>query len=1018
MGREFIIDEIRRLYSSSSEECNELLCDKGYTKLKNNHFAFGEIPLCWKAKDSWGCPFDKDIEEGYTWVCLTGFVMVNGEFRAVCYFYHSGPPDGNYCEMDTIPDGVLFSAWYYLSKYFGKKTDYMEQKHHYTGLTDAQVLESRRKNGANVLTPPEKEPLWKQFLEKFGDPLIIILMIAGALSIGISCYEFFGLGQGAAVFFEPVGIFVAILLATGLAFYFELQADKEFTILNQVNDDEPVEVIRNGNTTQIPRKDIVVGDIVILNTGEEVPADSELLEATSLHMDESTLTGEPMCCKSVNEKDFDKAATYPTNHVMKGTKVMEGHGICRVLAVGDKTEQGKVFEAVQIDDSVKTPLNEQLDGLSDWITKVSYGFAALIVIGRIIMYFVTNGTDCFGSMEQVAPFIAYVLQTLMIAVTLVVVAVPEGLPMAVTLSLAYSMRRMLKTNNLVRKMHACETMGATTVICTDKTGTLTQNLMSVDEMKIYGDTPNEVINEGIAVNSTASIDFSDKSKPQILGNPTEGALLLWLNNKGVDYRSIRESVKTVAEVPFSTERKYMATIVESVALKGKKVLYVKGAPEIVFGLCKETSVSKEDVDKQLTEYQNRAMRTLGFAYQVLNDGDKAIEDNKIVADKLCFIGVAAIADPVRLDVPSAVKECVDAGISVKIVTGDTPGTAKEIARQIGLWNDAKDTERNIITGPEFAALSDTELQERILDLKIISRARPMDKKRLVETLQKKNQVVAVTGDGTNDAPALRAAHVGLSMGDGTSVAKEASDITIIDNSFSSIGKAVMWGRSLYQNIQRFLLFQLTVNVTACFLVLCGAFMGTESPLTVTQMLWINLIMDTFAAMALASLPPSESVMKDKPRDRKAFILNKPMLREIIGVGGFFFLMLLGMLYIFQHAEINQLTDLLHLQLGAKGHVSTYELTLLFTTFVMTHFFYLFNARAFETGRSALHFKGCNGLLTIVAIILIGQIAMVELPGLQQFFNVEGLKLIDWIIIIVGSSFVLWVREIWHLLTKK
>ena len=894
----------------------------------------------------------------------------------------------------------------------------MEQKHHYTGLTDAQVLESRRKNGANVLTPPEKEPLWKQFLEKFGDPLIIILMIAGALSIGISCYEFFGLGQGAAVFFEPVGIFVAILLATGLAFYFELQAEKEFTILNQVKDDEPVEVISNGNTTQIPRKDIVVGDIVILNTGEEVPADSELLEATSLHMDESTLTGEPMCGKSVDEKDFDKAATYPTNHVMKGTKVMEGHGICRVLAVGDKTEQGKVFEAVQIDDSVKTPLNEQLDGLSDWITKVSYGFAALIVIGRIIMYFVTNGTDCFGSMEQVAPFIAYVLQTLMIAVTLVVVAVPEGLPMAVTLSLAYSMRRMLKTNNLVRKMHACETMGATTVICTDKTGTLTQNLMSVDEMKMYGDTPMEVLAEGIAVNSTASIDFSDKSKPQILSNPTEGALLLWLNNKGVDYRSIRESVKTVAEVPFSTERKYMATVVESVALKGKKVLYVKGAPEIVFGLCKKTSVSKEDVDKQLTEYQNRAMRTLGFAYQVLSDGEKTVDGNKIVADELCFIGIAAIADPVRLDVPSAVKECVDAGISVKIVTGDTSGTAKEIARQIGLWNDAKDTERNIITGPEFAALSDADLQERILDLKIISRARPMDKKRLVETLQKKNQVVAVTGDGTNDAPALRAAHVGLSMGDGTSVAKEASDITIIDNSFSSIGKAVMWGRSLYQNIQRFLLFQLTVNVTACFLVLCGAFMGTESPLTVTQMLWINLIMDTFAAMALASLPPSESVMKDKPRDRNAFILNKPMLREIIGVGGFFFLMLLGMLYIFQHAEVNQLTDLLHLQLGAKGHVSTYELTLLFTTFVMTHFFYLFNARAFETGRSALHFKGCNGLLTIVAIILIGQIAMVEIPGLQQFFNVEGLKLIDWVIIIIGSSFVLWVREIWHLLTKK
>ena len=895
----------------------------------------------------------------------------------------------------------------------------MEQTHHHTGLSDAEVLESRKKHGANTLTPPEKEPLWKQFMEKFSDPLIIILLIAGALSIGISCYEYFGLEQGATVFFEPIGIFVAILLATGLAFYFEMQADKEFTILNQVNDDEPVEVMRNGNITQIPRKDVVVGDIVILNTGEEVPADSELIEATTLHVDESTLTGEPLCLKSTDEKDFDKAATYPTNHVMKGTKVMEGHGVCRVIAVGDKTEQGKVFEAVQIDDSVRTPLNEQLDWLGTWVTKASYSIAAVIVVARIIMYLAENGfTDSFSSIDSLVPFIAYVLQTAMIAVTLIVVAVPEGLPMAVTLSLAYSMRRMLKTNNLVRKMHACETMGATTVICTDKTGTLTQNLMSVDTLKVYGDTPQSIIHEGIAVNSTASIDFSDQSKPQILGNPTEGALLLWLSQQGADYRSIRESVKTIAEIPFSTERKYMATLVESAALKGKKVLYVKGAPEIVFALCKESAADKATVLSQLAEYQNRAMRTLGFAYQTVEDGDNVISGDSLTASDLHFIGIAAIADPVRLDVPDAVRECTDAGISVKVVTGDTSGTAKEIARQIGLWDDTKDTERNIITGPEFAALSDAALKERILSLKIISRARPMDKKRLVETLQSLNQVVAVTGDGTNDAPALRAAHVGLSMGDGTSVAKEASDITIIDNSFSSIGKAVMWGRSLYQNIQRFILFQLTVNVTACLLVLCGAFMGTESPLTVTQMLWINLIMDTFAAMALASLPPSESVMRDKPRDRKAFIVNKPMLQEIISVGGFFFLLLLGMLYIFQHADITQMTDLLHVELGSKGHVTPYELTLLFTTFVMTHFFYLFNARAFETHRSALHFKGCKGLLTIVAIIFIGQIAMVEIPGLQQFFNVEGLKLVDWIIIIAASSLVLWVREAWHLITKR
>ena len=606
----------------------------------------------------------------------------------------------------------------------------------------------------------------------------------------------------------------------------------------------------------------------------------------------------------------------------------------------------------------------------------------------------------------------------MIAVTLVVVAVPEGLPMAVTLSLAYSMRRMLRTNNLVRKMHACETMGATTVICTDKTGTLTQNQMKVDDIKVYADNISDsVINEGMAVNSTASIDFSDVKKPQVLGNPTEGALLLWLNNKGVDYRMLRESVNVVQELPFSTERKYMATVVESAVIPGKKILYVKGAPEIIFDLCKVTNVDKTIVDKQLISYQERAMRTLGFAYQVLENDNAVIENGKLVATSLHFIGIAAIADPVRVDVPDAVKECLDAGINIKIVTGDTPGTAKEIGRQIGLWTST-DTERNIITGPDFAALTEEQLLDRVQDLKIIARARPMDKKRLVEALQKKNQVVAVTGDGTNDAPALHTAHVGLSMGDGTSVAKEASDITIIDNSFSSIGKAVMWGRSLYQNIQRFLLFQLTVNVTACFLVLCGAFMGTESPLTVTQMLWINLIMDTFAAMALASLPPSESVMQDKPRDRNAFILNKSMIANIIGVGGFFFAMLLGLLYIFQHADIHQLTDLLSLQLGEKGHVSTYELTLLFTIFVMTHFFYLFNARAFETGCSALHFKGCKGLLIIVAIIMIGQVAMVEIPGIQQFFNVQGLSLQDWIIIILGSSLVLWVREGWHLITKR
>lgn len=900
----------------------------------------------------------------------------------------------------------------------------METRHHYTGLSAQEVEASRKEHGENVLTPPAKKPIWLQFLDKFKDPLIIILILAGVLSIGISFYEYLGLGHGAAVFFEPGGIFVAILLATGLSFYFEYQADKEFAILNQVNDDEPVEVIRQSNITEVPRRNIVVGDIVVLNTGEEVPADGELLESIQLSVDESSLTGEPMCPKTTDESLFDKDATFASNHVMKGTKVMEGHGIMRVTAIGDATEQGKVFEAVQIDNSVRTPLDEQLDRLGKWVAKMSYVVGVGIIVGRILIYFFSPSYQGFDLM----PFIAYVLQTLMIAVTLVVVSVPEGLPMAVTLSLAYSMRRMLKTNNLVRKMHACETMGATTVICTDKTGTLTQNQMRVDDAQFYGVAPDSsAVTEGIAVNSTAQLDFTDPKHPRVLGNPTEGALLLWLNSHAIDYRKVREEAEVTEQLPFTTERKYMATVVKSALMPGKRIIYVKGAPEIVFSLCKTAGegATGGSIEKQLLEYQNRAMRTLGFAFDILDENEVAIADGKVAAEHLHFIGIAAIADPVRADVPAAVKECIDAGISIKIVTGDTPATAREIGRQIGLWTDT-DTDNNIITGPEFAALTDEEVMNRVLDLKIIARARPMDKKRLVESLQKKGQVVAVTGDGTNDAPALKAAQVGLSMGDGTSVAKEASDITIVDNSFASIGKAVMWGRSLYQNIQRFLHFQLTVNVTACLIVLIGAFMGTESPLTVTQMLWINLIMDTFAAMALASLPPSESVMADKPRNREAFILDRPMLSEIFGVGGFFFVMLFFFLLVFKHADVQSLTDMISINYQAlfagigtlsfwtEGNLSEYELTLLFTIFVMTHFFYLFNARAFETHRSALHFKGCRGLLYISGIIIVGQIIMVETPVLQQFFNVIGLSLQDWIIIIIGSSFVLWIREAWHL----
>ena len=859
-----------------------------------------------------------------------------------------------------------------------------------------------------------------RFLEKFKDPLIIILLVAGALSIGIACYEYYALPDtDATVFFEPLGIFIAIFLATGLAFYFEARADKEFAILNQVNDDEPVQVIRNGNTTQVPKKDIVVGDIVIITTGEEIPADGELIEAVSLQVDESSLTGEPVCAKSTDPALFDKDATFPTDWVMRGTKVMEGHGMYEVKAVGDHTENGKVFEAAQIDDSVKTPLNEQLDRLGTLITRVSLGIAALIIIGRLSLFFI-NMVE-FDWLR----FVTFFLQTIMIAVTLLVVSIPEGLPMAVTLSLAYSMRRMLKTNNLVRKMHACETMGATTVICTDKTGTLTENQMRIYRTDFFGlpeqrlddSVMSRLVEEGIAVNSTALLDLSNPDKPSVLGNPTEGALILWLRSNGVDYRTLREGVERVDEIPFTTERKYMASEVKSGVLPGKTILYVKGAPEIVYSLCRNTEggVDKAAIDNLLLGYQNQAMRTLGFAYQIVEPGQEAIADGNLVADNLIFMGVVAISDPVRADVPDAVQECLDAGIAIKIVTGDTPNTAKEIARQIGLWKEG-DGDRNIITGPEFAALDDKALYDRVKDLKVISRARPLDKKRLVETLQKRNEVVAVTGDGTNDAPALKAAQVGLSMGDGTSVAKEASDITIVDNSFASIGRAVMWGRSLYHNIQRFILFQMTVNVVACLIVLCGAFMGTESPLTVTQMLWVNLIMDTFAAMALASLPPSERVMKDKPRDRNAFIINRPMRYDIIGMGGLFFVLLLGLLYIFHHADITCLTDLLSLHLDpSSSEMTPYELSLFFTIFVFLQFWNMFNARAFESHGSAFNLKGCSEFDFIALVILIGQILIVTFGG--EMFNVTPLKVVDWVIIIVVTSLVLWVGELFRLFKK-
>lgn len=995
----------------------------------------------------------------------------------------------------------------------------MATNHHYTGLTDAQVLESRKKYGANVLTPPEEDTIWDQikevckhpiaitmaclivgtaglaaflasgmgtmiwmmpvivavatllilivgFFGGFGDPLFKILITAFVLSMGISIYEYEWRGADWTTFFEPIGIIVALILATSIAYFLEKKNEKTFQSLNQTNDDTLVKVFRNGHLCQVPRMNIVVGDILKLETGEEVPADCVLLESLNLIVNESSLTGELQATKTTNPDRFDKNATYKSNEIKKGTTVIEGNCTAEVKKVGDATESGAVYQSLNEGKEVKvgwllknhatgeilgkyntedeandaqeeylgehedadvvveqplidrmrvrkgseTPLSKKLNGLADWITKASYWFAGFIIVGRLVWFFTSNGSDFYWM-----DLVSYFLNTVMIAVTLIVVAVPEGLPMSVTLSLAFSMRKLMKSNTLPRTMHACETMGAASVICTDKTGTLTKNQMEVADV-LTETIDTKLLAEMISVNSTANLDYTDKNNIKVIGNPTEGALLLWLNAKGFNYLEIREGVQVIDCLPFSTENKYMATIVKS-PISGKKVAYVKGAPEIILGMSKMDEATKSKYEKQLEGYQDRAMRTLALAYCELQEKDDIITDGKLNVNSLTFVGVFALHDDIREGVQESIKECLKAGIAVKIVTGDNSGTAKEIGKKLGLWTDA-DSDKNIITGTELASLSDKQLEERVMDIKIVARARPMDKKRLVEVLRRLDQVVAVTGDGTNDAPALNSADVGLAMGNGTQVAKDASDMIIQDNSFSTIANAVMWGRSLYKNIQRFLLFQLTVNVAACFLVLFGAFLGTESPLTVTQMLWVNLIMDTFAAIALSALPPQKSVMNEKPRNPKAFILDKSMLQNIFGVGGFFFVVLLALLVIFQHAEIASMKDLLNFSLGERNEVSTYELTLLFTIFVMTHMGYMFNARGYKTGGSGWNLKGCDGFLLIATVVTLGQIAIVQVPFLNNFFNVCPLPLSDWIIIVFLGFMVTGIREAFSIVKRK
>ena len=887
----------------------------------------------------------------------------------------------------------------------------VSEKSQHAGLTEAEVLESRNRFGANLLTPPKRLPLWRLYLEKFKDPVVRVLLVAALLSLTISLIE--------NEYAETIGILVAIFLATGIGFYFEYDANRKFDLLNVVNEDTPVKVMRNGSIHEIPRKDVVVGDVVLLETGEEIPADGVLLEAISLQVNESNLTGEPVTSKTTVEADFDPEATYPSNRVLRGTTVVDGHGIVQVTQVGDATEIGHVATQSTAESEEETPLNIQLSRLARLIEKAGFAIAILtfvIFVSRDLYYFFeVHSLEGWHDYMKIANI---VLKYFMMAVTLIVVAVPEGLPMSVTLSLALNMRRMLSTNNLVRKMHACETMGAVTVICTDKTGTLTQNLMQVyrpnfyclDNGELLSDSmESNLIKEGISVNSTAFLEEgTDGKQPKGVGNPTEVALLLWLNAQGVDYLQLRQQARIVDQLTFSTERKYMATLVDSQLLR-RRIVYLKGAPEILMSKCQDVVMEgtsqpigerRKEIEEQLLTFQHQAMRTLGLAYCVVDNDDTRSCKELVEQGGLHFLGVVAISDPVRPDVRVAVEKCQSAGIAVKIVTGDTTGTATEIARQIGLWK-SEYTERNRITGTEFAALSDEEALARVADLKIMSRARPSDKQRLVQLLQKRGEVVAVTGDGTNDAPALNYAQVGLSMGSGTSVAKEASDITLLDDSFNSIATAVMWGRSLYKNIQRFIVFQLTINVVALVSVLGGALFGTGLPLTVTQMLWVNLIMDTFAALALASIPPSADVMQEKPRKSSDFILSRPMQKAILGGAAAFLLVLIVLL-----AEIKQMPETQML----------WGLTCFFTIFVMLQFWNLFNARVFGTSHSA--FKGIRqsyGMQVVAVAILVGQILIVQFGG--EVFRTVPLDFTTWIAIIASTSVVLWGGELVRLMKR-
>ncbi len=868
---------------------------------------------------------------------------------------------------------------------------------HYKGLNNKQVSESREKWGSNIISPPKREGWFKLLLKKFNDPLIKILLVAATISILINILD-----KHTSII-ESLGIILAILIATIVSFINEYKANKEFDIVNKINDETLVKVIRDINdesvVVELPKVDIVVGDYIIISAGDEIPADGHLLDSIDLKVNESSLNGESEPAKKTHIESTNYNTAYSPNKLYRGTTVSEGEGVYMVDFVGDDTEIGKTAKQATEVVKIKTPLQLQLEKLGKQIGLIGLLVAGLTFIVLLITAILKKEiiTPLFD-VANLTTNILIIVEFFMVAITLVVMAVPEGLPMSITLSMAYSMRKMAKSHTLIRKLDACETMGATTVICTDKTGTLTLNKMSV---VFISNKLSDSVALDIANNTTAFLNGDE-----VIGNQTEGALLLHLKSEGYNYKELRDNAQIIKRIPFSSTIKYMATLYTS---NGVIRLAIKGAPEIVLSKC--SNVDASSIIKEISKYQSKGLRALVMCSKVIDS--KFIDTNNIdsITEELITKGeftldsYVALEDPIRSDVPYSMEMCNSAGVNVKIITGDTSLTAITIAKESGLWRDGDTLEKNSITGYDFENISDEQAIKILPDIKVMSRAKPADKMRLVRLLQSMGEIVAVTGDGTNDAPALNYANVGLAMGSGTSTAKESSDIILLNNSFTSVVSAIKWGRTIYRNIQKFIVFQLTVNVAALLTALLGPFFGIELPLTVTQILWINLIMDTLAAIALATELPSENIMNERPRNIKDSIITKKMFKNILIFGISFFILSFLVLLI-EQIFVND------------GNLFSLEnLTIFFTFFVMLQLWNMLNIKVFPKRESSLLSLTKNkAFLIIFLTIFILQIIIVNFGGVVMRTTPISFK--SWIVLILVTSPVFIIPEIYRVVKSK